>query len=316
MRKRTTLTLIIGAVTAFVAAAVFCGVFFGRMMISPEIFIEQADGSGVFENTTSTRIPQTAIYNVMRSHMEAANEKTPMLLFIGYDGCLANAVARQKDKEGSAIMRLKSEGGLYLGFAGGAAPGDQDTSTAPGWTSMWTGVWANRHGVTKNGLTLSSSYETIIYRFAKEGFPDSFSTLWAPHFKDTYKDEIASAKANNYPADYNLVKNNKALFNAMNSKIASSAERAIFGIFEECDHAGHSTGFTVRNPAYTKGLDEAESYAMRLIDSVEARPTYDSEDWLIIITTDHGGNYLSHGGETVMESTTFFAINKKIEPFD
>ena len=51
---------------------------------------------------------------------------------------------------------------------------------------------------------------------------------------------------------------------------------------------------------------------MDIIEAVEARKTYDTEDWLIIITTDHGGNGTGHGGPSFEERMTFIISNKTI----
>jgi|GEM_PF-2843176 len=44
-----------------------------------------------------------------------------------------------------------------------------------------------------------------------------------------------------------------------------------------------------------------------------SRSTYAEEDWLIIISTDHGGTETGHGGQTAFERMTWLACNKPIE---
>ena len=48
----------------------------------------------------------------------------------------------------------------------------------------------------------------------------------------------------------------------------------------------------------------------KLIEAVKARPTYETEDWLILITSDHGGYVRGHGGSTLMERMMFIVTNK------
>ena len=38
-----------------------------------------------------------------------------------------------------------------------------------------------------------------------------------------------------------------------------------------------------------------------------------SEDWLIVITTDHGGIETWHGGQTLEERSTWIVCNKPID---
>ena len=40
---------------------------------------------------------------------------------------------------------------------------------------------------------------------------------------------------------------------------------------------------------------------------------FQSEDWLIVITTDHGGIETWHGGQTLEERSTWIVCNKPID---
>ena len=71
------------------------------------------------------------------------------------------------------------------------------------------------------------------------------------------------------------------------------------------DHAGHDTGFSINNPDYIKAFDDIETDGRDIIDAIESRETYDTEDWLIIITSDHGGYNTGHGMLTIQERMTF-----------
>ena len=51
---------------------------------------------------------------------------------------------------------------------------------------------------------------------------------------------------------------------------------------------------------------------MDIIEAIESRPNYDKEDWLIIITSDHGGIEDEHGGPSMDERITFIVSNKPI----
>lgn len=53
--------------------------------------------------------------------------------------------------------------------------------------------------------------------------------------------------------------------------------------------------------------------ALDILNAIESRPTYAQEDWLIVITTDHGGIGTSHGGQTLEERNTWVVCNKAID---
>ncbi|MDR3292711.1 MAG: alkaline phosphatase family protein [Clostridiales bacterium] len=307
MKKRILKTVVI----IFVAVAVIGGAVYGGIQVSKAAYLnnylKKLDESGLFENTSQDRIPQNALYSVILNHVRYNESgKTPMLLFIGYDGFLANAVNFTED---SAIQRVAKSGGLYLGYAGGQTIGEQETWTAPGWATFFTGVYADTHKVYDNEYTLSPDVESVIYTFGKSGIETSFSVSWKNHFTVTYKGEIEKASEYNYPIRYALSTDDTGTKNAMKSGIASG-ERAIFGIFEYTDHAGHSYGFDLKKKEYAAAVQDAESAGNELIDAVYSRENFENEDWLIIITTDHGGYEINHGGFTIPETTIFFAVNK------
>lgn len=267
-------------------------------------FAEEVNGQRCWDNTMDGRIPQTRAYDAMMQHMEGG--ETRKLLLIGYDGTLASAAGRRAQEPGSAIGTLAAQGGLWLGQAGGAVPGEQATRTAPGWTSIFTGVWADRHGVYKNGDTLSPEARTILYQLSERGREVSFSFSWKPHLTDTYRDEAAE-----YPGVFQYRGNDADTLKSMLGAI-DEGQDAVFGIFEYVDHAGHVTGYSADSPFYQKALERAEAGAARLIEAARARERQYGEDWLIIIATDHGGYGFDHFGPGLMESTTFFAANQAI----
>ena len=78
----------------------------------------------------------------------------------------------------------------------------------------------------------------------------------------------------------------------------------VFGIYEGTDHNGHGTGFGNDNYKYIKGFRDQDAMCYELLQAIYSRPSYDSEDWLIIIVTDHGGIQTWHGGQTLEERST------------
>lgn len=53
--------------------------------------------------------------------------------------------------------------------------------------------------------------------------------------------------------------------------------------------------------------------AYELLQAIYSRPSFQSEDWLIIIATDHGGIETWHGGQTLEERSTWIVCNKPID---
>lgn len=305
--------ILISAVAIVVLASVGLGTYFGVLYVNPEEFISELDTSGVFKNSFENRIAQTDIFDVMYDHMLDNNSgKQPKLLFVGYDGAIANAIPLQKEHETSAVFRLSETGGIYLGYCGGAKSGDQDTSTAPGWAAAFTGVWGSVNGVEANKNELKETSRSIIYQFGESGISTSYSVIWAPHIERTYVKEVSSAETNGYTIDYVLGETDEDTFVDMKERIESGNTDAIFGILEYTDSAGHAYGYKTAIDKYMDAVRNAEYDTYRLICAIESRATYADEDWLIIVMSDHGGVYRNHGNTSEMESTIFFASNKEI----
>ena len=56
-----------------------------------------------------------------------------------------------------------------------------------------------------------------------------------------------------------------------------------------------------------------DNLAYRLMEEVRARPTYEKEDWLVLITSDHGGHGRRHGTQQMYDRMTFIACNQPIK---
>ena len=73
-------------------------------------------------------------------------------------------------------------------------------------------------------------------------------------------------------------------------------------LFLDCpDHAGHGiltgdgVGFYPYSTAYLGAINECDGIIGRCLDAIAKRPTFKDEDWLIMITSDHGGYAKTHG---------------------
>ena len=265
--------------------------------------------------------PQTIIYNIVNSHFFAAlpeGKTVKKAIIIGYDGCRADALAfREKGASGIDEL-LDNNGSLVYTYCGGApypATNTQDTSTAPGWCSILTGKWGSVTGVTANGIVKSNDNLTLLTQLVESGTIKSsaFVTSWSGHFKtddSTYKLEKEYCESKNLNVSFKLCTSDTGTSSAMLKSVKSKGcPDLLFGIIESTDHSGHSFGFSTNNPVYQLGFKAEDGVAYDIIKAIKARSTYETEDWLIIITSDHGGVGTGHGGASLQERQTFLATN-------
>ena len=279
-----------------------------------------------YDNTLKTAVPQTVVYDMITEFFDSElpeGKTEKKVLVLGYDGCRADTLKLMRSESESGIRTLLADGGkLVFSYAGGAnfpKRITQATDTAPGWCSMLTGVWAKDHGVTGNDIEKSNDRLTLLTSLVEDGTVDdsAFYVSWGGHFGGpgmTYWQERQYIEEKQLPVRF--VQNgddNGTLASVLADVSSPECSDFIFSIFEYCDHEGHDSGFGRLNPKYAAVFLDAEKASKACIDAVKARPTYDTEDWLIIITSDHGGFNSSHGGSTVCERMTFIAANRDID---
>ena len=287
-----------------------------------EEFYRRNVASVGYENTIETAYPQTDLYGIIKEHFnsplpEGKTEKK--VVIIGYDGCRADIIA-EKQENGAINYLLKNGASSNLTYCGGVnypAINTQDTSTAPGWCSIVTGVWADASGVTKNGITKPVEPKTLMTSLVEDGIIDNsaFITKWKGHFTNknsTYIAEKEYCEENNIDVDFMLRKNKSDIHTGAMEEITSKdCADFVFIIYEDTDSAGHDIGFTYNNPKYKEAFNTEDAYGYEVIKAIEARDTYVSEDWLIIVTSDHGGFGTKHGHESIQERMTFVVMNKE-----
>lgn len=272
-----------------------------------------------YENTLETAIPQTELYNVINGHFDSdlpIGKLTKKAIVIGYDGCRADALSLCK--EDGAITELILDGGkAYISYCGGVnypVFNTQDTSTAPGWASILTGQWANVTGVKGNSIPMSTDCHTLFASLIENDKADSsaFYVSWNGHFVDgdsTYIHEKSYCEEKNLDVTFSDADDDAGTVeNTIKDIKGLLCSDFIFTILEHTDHSGHDTGFDLENEDYSEAFYAAEADAAAIIEAIEARPTYALEDWLIIITSDHGGFNTGHGSFTIQERMTFYVV--------
>lgn len=325
--KKKIIIIIVAVILALGVIAGALALYFTRYHSDDkdtEELFRQNVASVNYENTIETAYPQTDLYNIIKEHFESElpeGKTEKKVVIIGYDGCRADILAEKQD-EGAVSYLLGKGASINLSYCGGVnypAENTQDTSTAPGWCSIATGVWADEHGITGNGITKTVEPKTLMTSLIEDGTIDSasFITKWKGHFTNsnsTYKAEKEYCEENNINVEFELRKNKKDIHTgAMKEITAADCADFVFIIYEDTDSAGHDFGFSYNNPVYKKAFRTEDSYGYEVIRAIEARETYETEDWLIIVTSDHGGVGTGHGGPSIQERMTFIVMNKEMK---
>ncbi|MFO0968359.1 MAG: alkaline phosphatase family protein [Gemmataceae bacterium] len=222
----------------------------------------------------------------------APGQERRRVLIIGIDGCRPDALLKAKAPHLHGLIKNGA-------FSAEALTGDM-TSSGPGWSSMLTGVWREKHGIRDNKFENADlkTYPHLFVRL-KEKRPTARTASivhWAP-----INEKIIAA------CDVVITRKTDAEVCAEAEKVLTAPQLdAIFVHFDDVDGAGHKHGFHPSVPAYLEAITAADDRVGRLLAALAKRAK--TEDWLILVSTDHGGKGKGHGGKSAEERTVFVIV--------
>ncbi|MGW8888399.1 alkaline phosphatase family protein [Streptomyces sp. NPDC055749] len=230
--------------------------------------------------------------------------KQAKTLVIGVDGAAFDAFARA---EVPHLRKLMADGLTARSnlFANPMAP----TVSGAAWSSIATGVWPDKHNVRDNNFTAPNYAQYPDYATRLETADPATSTLvvgtWSP-----IPQKVFGART-----DLRIAGGNDAgTTTKAEDYLRNGNPDSTFVHLDEVDGAGHASG--TGSDLYLKALGTADAQIGRLLDAVTSRPTYAQEDWLVVVTSDHGHTPTGgHGGNSPGERGTFvIATGNDIEP--
>ncbi|GGL92824.1 hypothetical protein GCM10010129_40740 [Streptomyces fumigatiscleroticus] len=226
-----------------------------------------------------------------------AATRTPKVLVIGLDGCL---LSRIKDADAPNLDALMAAGLTAPSsiYADPLAP----TLSGPGWSTVITGVWSDKHNVKDNTFSGNkfTQYPDFLTRIetAEPALATYAVSSWAP-LTDTVFSSKVDTRVSTPSAEYDTGTTSRAV-----ARLTTGDPDAVFVQLDNIDHAGHSYG--AASQQYLDAIHTADTQVGSMVAAVRSRATYGSEDWLIMITADHGHTDAGgHGGSSAPERQTF-----------
>lgn len=157
-----------------------------------------------------------------------------------------------------------------------------------GWASLATGVWHKKHGAKDE-------------EFKKTYFEEY------PHFFSLIKDDnIRTASIINYEPITSHIdccsqimltsKNDNAVKEKAIELIRMDKTDLMILNYHELDVCGQTEGFGSESPTYVNLIQKADSMFVDVLTAVQAHAKKRQEEWMIIITSDHGGEGTAFDG--------------------
>lgn len=263
-------------------------------------------------------------------HGSAPCEPVRKAVFIIVDGIPADVVERV---ETPALDAIAAAGGYARAHVGGTLGGPTQTPTisAPGYMSLLTGTWANKHNVWGNSRqspnyaywnlfriveTVDSSKVTAIFStwldnrtvLVGEGRPGA-GDFRIDHAVDGLEHDTVTFPhdaASRYIHDIDEhVTDSAAAF------IARRGPDLTWVYLQHTDDVAHANG--TASAAFEAAVRDTDARVGRIWGAVQERAAR-GEEWLFVVTTDHGRDPVTgkgHGGQSERERTTWIATNRK-----
>ena len=259
--------------------------------------------------TLARTILALALFAAACSPGAAAEPASRRVLYLGIDGTRFDALQAAATPTLDRLLAagIHSDTCLILGdrYRG------NDTISGPGWSTILTGVWADKHGVNDNSFK-GKNYAAFPHLFAriKERQPEARTVslvTWAP-----IEDQIVS----HADVRQKFVAQGKDYAGA-DAEAAAEAVRqladptltCLFLYQGQVDEAGHAHGFHPTVAEYVAAIEAVDKNLADVLAALEARPTRAAEDWLVVVTSDHGGRGTNHTkGHNVPEILHSFLI--------
>lgn len=258
-----------------------------------------------------------------------AQTNSKKVLFVILDGIPADVIDTVATPN---LDKISAIGGFTKASMGGEVGGYSETPTisAVGYNSLLTGVWANKHNVWGNSIKAPNYNYWTIFRILKEADPTKKTAIFS-----TWLDNRTKLVGANLPQTGNFVFDyyfdgmeldslnfphgeDRTYIHKIDEVVSKEAARYIseeapdlsWMYLEYSDDMGHGFG---NSPEMIDGVKKADVQIGRVWEAIQYREETFGEDWLIVITTDHGrtDDGFGHGGHSARERATWIVTNSK-----
>eukprot|EP00941_MAST-03F_sp_MAST-3F-sp1_P004035 g4035.t1 len=197
--------------------------------------------------------------------------------------------------------------------------------SASSWSNIFTGTSSFSHGVVDNTFDIQEKpfepQSSTSFKF-KNNVPSLFNLVEAEGFSfacrtggnwDGIEKICATASKNedtNLHFDASTFEEESTAANdSVNSVIDLLSRKEetpdlVVWYTHIVDYTGHKTGFSLKSDRYMQVIKDTDRRIGALVAAVKRRP--DDEDWLIVLTTDHGGTWRKDVSKQVASQFTHY----------
>jgi predicted AlkP superfamily pyrophosphatase or phosphodiesterase len=260
----------------------------------------------------------------------AAQQKIKKAVFIIVDGIPADVIEKLPVTKLQAIAKA---GGYSRSYVGGIKGTYNQTPTisAVGYNSVLTGTWVNKHNVWDNDIADPNYHYPTIFRILKEQYPGKKTGIFSSWLDNRTKlvgDRFPATGNISFDYTYDGLENDtvnyphdeqREFMSHIDESVAKKAAEVIqtnapdlsWVYLEYTDDMGHMHG---DSPEFYKAVELSDKRIGYIWQAIQYRQQHFNEDWLIIVTTDHGRDAATgkgHGGQSDRERESWIFTNAK-----
>lgn len=274
------------------------------------------------------RIQQILLAAFLLNFLNASGQsRIRKAVFIIVDGIPADVIERVPHPYLDAIGKA---GGYCRAYQGGikGTYSQSPTISAVGYNNILTGTWADKHNVWDNDIKAPDYHYPSVFRLFKDRYPAKKIAVFSSwldnrtklvgdnlaatgHIHVDYKTDSLEFDTTDFPhtaQDY---------MQAIDDSVANAAARCLrddapdlsWVYLEYTDDIGHAYG---DSPQMDQAVKNTDRRIGKIWDAVKLREKQYPEDWLVIVTTDHGRDSITgkeHGGQSQRERTGWIYTN-------
>ena len=234
----------------------------------------------------------------------------PKVLLVGIDGCRGDAAEHVAATAFAGILE-----GAAVTYTAQNLPlriVDAETSSGPSWSSVLSGAFPDKHGWLDDVRRRRFNGRFPHFLARVEAARPAAATVSVVTWPDIM--EISAAADVNEKAATDQEAEEKGILH-----VGRGGADAVFIHLDHVDHTGHAKGFSPDNADYLAAIEETGGRVVRMVEATRKRMAeHPDEDWLVIVTSDHGGHGTGHNSHRhvvpEIRKVPFMVIGPRADP--
>ncbi|MGO4291654.1 alkaline phosphatase family protein [Chitinophaga sp. RAB17] len=153
------------------------------------------------------------------------------------------------------------------------------------WADLLTGVHKEKHNIDGNTLDGNNLQNfPVFFKYIKERAPQIRIAAFSA--SDDLGNLVSNADVNKVFAD-----DDAAVTTAAVGELATDSTGLVMVQYNGVDVNGAQYGYDVSVPQYRAAILQTDDYIGKLLSAVKARKNYAGENWMVVVVSNHGGDY-------------------------